>query len=237
MNGKVEGACECGRYRVLVFWAVLSLSAVAPAQTLQRSPEITSFMGLEVVVTEPQLDDVFAPKGPAVMRVEAPPQKQCYTMPQGFGRNPRITIVPLKKDGPALFFSAESGGVTSFQTHFALLRPEEGPELGELLLSDVTLSNVAEHEFWTEPIISAALIFLTADVVRGPGAEHNSDARFMIAAYFPTDSDPVYYLEDRFMTVRKYGLRSGVPVLAAEKPQILVRLKRVVAARKARKQN
>jgi hypothetical protein len=77
-------------------------------------------------------------------------------------------------------------------------------------------------------------MFLTADIVQGPGEVHYGDRRFIISGYFPALDDPNYYLEDRYMTVRKYSLGSNADVLASERPEILARLKRVVEAQKAR---
>jgi hypothetical protein len=40
-----------------------------------------------------------------------------------------------------------------------------------------------------------------------------------------------YYLEDQYMTVRKYDLDANADILAAEKQEITARLKRVKAER------
>jgi hypothetical protein len=189
-------------------------------------------MGREVTIHEPELDDVFFPKAPASVCVEGPPQQQCYKSPSGFGRNAAVIVVRLREDVPALLFSAETGGVTSFDVHFSLLRPGAGGDLQDLLLGEVSLSNVGQHAFWNEPAISDGKIFLTADIVQGPEEVHYDDRRFMISAYFQALDDPNYYLEDRYMTVRKYGLGSKSDVLASKRPQILARLKRVVATPK-----
>lgn len=209
--------------RAFILAALFLASAVA--QT------VSSFLGRDVTITKPQLDDVFFPRGPARICVEGPPEKQCYTTPEGFGRNPKAEVVQLKQDWPALLFSAETGGAASFRTHFVLLRPGTESDLDQLLF-DVTLSNGGEHAFWSIPSISDAKILLTADGVPGPGGEHNDDTRFLVSVYFPTAPDPIYYLEDQYMTVRKYGFHAGRNVLAAEKPEIMARLRRVVAAQK-----
>jgi hypothetical protein len=39
----------------------------------------------------------------------------------------------------------------------------------------------------------------------------------------------LYYLEDRYMTVRKYDLDNNAGILGSEKPEILARLRRVKA--------
>jgi hypothetical protein len=195
---------------------------------------LPKFIGREVRVHEPEVDDVFSPKGAASVCVEGPPQEQCYIAPNDFGRNTTVVLIQLRKDMHALLFLAESGDVTSFDIHFSLLRPGTGRDLEDLLLGGVSLSNVGQHAFWSEPAISDAKIFLTADVVQGPDEVHYGDRRFMISAYFPALDDPNYYLEDRYMTVRKYGLRSKAGVLASERQEILARLKRLVAAQRSR---
>lgn len=139
-------------------------------------------------------------------------------------------MVELAKDTPALLFSSETGGVTAFQTHLALLRPDTGRDLADLLLGEVSLSNVGQHAFWSAPAISGEQVFLTADIVQGPDEVHYGDRRFMISAYFPALNDPNYYLQDRYMTWRRYGLAPRPNVLASEKPEIIERLKRVVEA-------
>jgi len=64
----------------------------------------------------------------------------------------------------------------------------------------------------------------------GPGEGHFSEHRYMISAYVLRTADDfdAYYLEDRFMTVRKYDLvDSNDDVLASERQEILSRLWRV----------
>ena len=80
--------------------------------------------------------------------------------------------------------------------------------------------------------ISDAQIFVTADSIRGPD---DYDAhRYLISAYALLFSSLTegwsYFLEDRYMTVRKYELEENADILAAEKPEILARLRRVKAA-------
>jgi hypothetical protein len=45
-----------------------------------------------------------------------------------------------------------------------------------------------------------------------------------------------YYLDDQFMTVRKYDLDANADVLISEKPEILSRLKRTKASAEPRNQ-
>src|ERR1051325_9399930 len=117
----------------LLLPAVLLLSASKNANA-QSPPakNLPKFMGREVTIIEPELEDEFFPKGPASVCVEEPPQRQCYTAPRDFGRDPTVTVVEVEKDLPALFFSAASGGVSGFGIHFALLRPGTGKDLENL---------------------------------------------------------------------------------------------------------
>ena len=216
--------------------ALLAVSISAGAQTVHRSPEVPKFMGREVTIMEPKIEDGMFPKGPATICVEGPPQRQCYTAPQDFGRDTSAVVVQVQKDMPALFFSATSGGTSGFAIHFALLRTGTGTGLEDLFFSDMSVSNHSEHELWTEPAISNAQIFVTADYVWGPSESHYDDHRYTISAYTLLPSSLVdglcYYLEDRYMTVRKYKSQTESHILASEKPEILARLKRVVDAQK-----
>jgi len=146
-----------------------------------------------------------------------------------------VDVIQLDKETPALFFSAASGGVSGFGIHFALLRPGNGKDLENLFLSDTSVSNQSQHAFWTDPTVSDAPIFVTADFVWGPDESHYSPHRYITSAYVRRTSsivDGLYYcLEDRYMTARTYDLDSNADILAAEKPEILARLKRVKAER------
>jgi len=90
------------------------------------------FMGRQVTIIEPQHTDDGFPKGPASICLEGSPKRQCYTAPNDFGNNPKVTAVQLRKDLPALLFLAETGGVSGWSVHFALL----GPNLENMLLAD-----------------------------------------------------------------------------------------------------
>ncbi|MBZ5634443.1 MAG: hypothetical protein LAO55_15075 [Acidobacteriia bacterium] len=191
-------------------------------------------MGREVTITEPALDaDGFFPKGPASVCIEGPPQRQCYTAPKDFGRDPQVTLIQVEKDMPALLFSAASGGVSGFGINFALLRPGKGNNLENLFLSDLSVSNQSQHAFWTESAISNAPIFLTAEYSFGPDEGHYGEHRFVVSAYIRKPSsmiDGVYYwLEDQYLTIRKYDLDANADILASEKQEILARLARVKA--------
>ena len=213
--------------KILVPAVLLVLIASAPGQDLPK------FMGREVTITMPELDaDGFFPKGPALICIEGPPQRQCHAAPEGIGKSPKVALVQIEKDLPALLFSAESGGVSGFSIHFALLQPGPGRDLENLFLSDLSISNQSEHGFWTEPTISDAPIFLTADFVWGPNESHYVAHRYIISAYVWRSNSmvdsPSYYLEDRYMTVREYeSWNSNIPT--SEKQEILARLARVKA--------
>ena len=96
---------------------------------------------------------------------------------------------------------------------------------------DASVSNQSQYAFWSDPTISDAQIFITADYVWGPDESHYSEHRFIISAYVLRSSslldDPGYFLEDRFMTVRKYDQDANDDILAAEKTEIINRLKRL----------
>ena len=192
-------------------------------------------MWREVTLIDPgpaDADDFF-PKGPASVCVEGPPQRQCYTAPKEFGNSPTVEVIQLDKDTPALFFSAASGGVSGWQVHFALLRSGTGKDLENFFLSDSSVSNQSHHAFWNEPAISDAQIFLTADYVWGPDEAHYSDHRYIISSYVRKAESLLdglqYYLEDQYMTVRKYDSDAKTDILGSEKQEILARLKRVKA--------
>jgi hypothetical protein len=208
------------------------------AQTVRRTPDVPKFMGREVTIMEPEIEDGMFPKGPATLCVEGPPTRQCYTAPKDFGRNAQVVVVQLQKDTPALLFSVENGGVSGWSIRFALLVPGAGSDLQDLFLSDMSFANQSQHSIWNERAISDLPIFVVADYVWGPDEGHYGEHRYIISAYFPalspTDESFNYYLQDRYMTTRKYDLDAGADLLASEKPEILARLKRVVEAQKAR---
>jgi hypothetical protein len=135
---------------------------------------------------------------------------------------------------PALFFSAATLGVSGFSIHFALLRPGNGNDLEDLFVADPSVSNQSEHIFWSDATISASPIFVTADWTLGPDESHYSPHRYIISAYALRASPSLldgsyYYLEDRYMTVRKYSDEANYHILATEKQEILARLTRVKA--------
>lgn len=213
---------------------ILTLAAgLASGQRVRR--DLPRFMGANVTVTEPDTDaDGFFPKGPATVCVELKPQRQCYTAPKDFGLRPRISVIEVDKNTPALFFAVTSGGVSGFTYHFALLRPGNGKALEDLFATNTSISNQSEHEFRSERSISGAPIFLTADYTVGPDEYHFGLHRYMVSTYIRQPSTMVdndlYYLHDRYLTIRKYDQDVKSEILATEWPEILARLRRIKAA-------
>ena len=185
------------------------------------------FLGRRVTIVEPEHTDDGFPKGPAMVCLEGPPNRQCYTAPKDYGNKASAEVVELQNSEPAILFSAETGGVSGWAVHFALL----GPAFEDMLPGVVSISNQNQHAFWNEPGISEQTIFLTADYVWGPDDSHYGLHRWIISAYFPgpePDNDR-YYLQDRYMTVRRYDSETQ-DILGSEKPEILSRLRRVKSA-------
>jgi len=188
-------------------------------------------MGRTITITKPGYEDAehMFPKGPATLCLAGAPW-QCYTAPEKFGGNPEVSVVQIDKNTPTIFFSAESGGTSGWQIHFALLRPGTGKELQNLFMSDFSVSSQSEHAFWADLSISEAKVFVTADYVWGPGECHICDHRYIISAYvlntpIGLDCCNSYYLQDRYMTVRKYG--EGAKILSSERPEMIARLRRI----------
>lgn len=217
----------------LIVPAILLLVGSIQTNAQSASEQSIKFMGRNVTIVKPELDpDGFSSKGPASVCLEAPPQRQCYTAPKDFGRDPTVEVVEFEKDTPALFFLAEGSGVSGWPIHFALLRPGTGKDLENLLEYGLSVSNQNQHAFWNETTISNSPIFITAEDVWGPDEAHYGEHRYIVSAYVRTYSfeldDLSYHLADRYMTVRKYELESA-DILASEKPEILARLRRVKA--------
>jgi hypothetical protein len=194
---------------------------------------LPKFMGHAIATAKSKFDaDGFA-TDPASVCVEFVPKRQCYTAPNDYRNHPTATVVQVQKDTPALFFSAESYGVSGWQIHFALLRPGAGSDLEDIFRSDTSVSNQSQHEFWTDSSISDAQIFVTAEYVWGHDECHTCIHRYLISAYVLKPSSYAdalfYYLEDRYMTIRKYNLDTKANVLASERQEILARLKRIKA--------
>ena len=154
----------------------------------------------------------------------------CLQMESRSETTPEWPWCNWRKVLPAILFSAATGGVSGWQVHFSLLRPGMGNALDDLFLSDTSVSNQSQHAFWSDPTVSDAKIFVTAEYVWGPDESHYSDHRYIISAYVLKPSSLLdgryYYLDDRYMTVRKYD-RENADVLNSEKNEILARLRRV----------
>ncbi len=213
---------------------ILTLAAgLVSGQKVHR--DLPKFLGAEVTVTEPPTDkDGFFPEGTARVCVDLKPQKQCYTPPKQYGLRPAVSLVQVDNDTPAILFKVASGGVSGWMVHFALLRPGSGTTLDNLFLSDPSVSNQSQQAFWSEPSISRSQIFVTAEYVWGRNESHYEPHRFVISSYLRLPSTMIdslaYHLEDEYMTVRHYDLEANADVLASEKPEILARLRKVVAA-------
>jgi len=89
---------------------------------------------------------------------------------------------------------------------------------------------------WNDSTISDAQIFVTADYVWGPDEGHIFEHRYIISLYVRKPSTMIdglyYYLEDRYMTIRKYDLDANADILNSEKLEILARLHRIKAESK-----
>jgi hypothetical protein len=205
--------------RLFPFLAV-ALSAQVPLQ----------FQGRNVVLTE-GATDASGTLAPASVCVEWEEQAQCYRTPQGYGRSPDATVVPISKDQKALLFSVATSGASDYGIHFALLTKGSGRELQDLFFSTIEASNQSAHALWTEPSLSDSQIFILADYVWGPGESTHEPHRYLISAYVrkltAAFDTPHYYLQDRYMTARKYDPQKKQDILATERPEILARLARI----------
>jgi hypothetical protein len=222
-------------------WSLYSApkSVAQQDKTISAETRLTSvkFEGRAVTVTIPKTDkDGFFPEGPSTVCIAGP--RQCYTAPRDYGIDPHVEIVELTRGKPALLFSASSGGVSGRSLHFALLRPGRFNNLDDILGAD-PISNQSEHAFWTESAISGSPIFVVADAVWGPDETHYSEHRFVISAYVLLTSNlfdaPRYFLDDRYMTVRKYDQDAGDQILKSERTEILTRLMKAKAERERKK--
>ena len=189
-----------------------------------------SFMGRQVTVkvSEPVPGDVI--KRHATVCLEGSP-RQCYSAPDYYFRHPKVEIVDVRNNEQSLLFSVETHGTSGFGIHVALLRPSTGNEgLNQLLTLE--LSNLSQRAFWTESSISDSKIFVTAEWVSGPDEAHYDEHRYIISAYLYIYTSLLrqrnYYLEDRYMTVRKYDFDTS-DILGAERDEIISRLKRVIS--------
>jgi hypothetical protein len=222
--------------RLLLIGRVASgLYGQAPAEQL-----VTEFMGHKVILVVPKRNaDGYAGEPYHVCFDATTPTRQCYTPEDRFygawGPDPELVPTDLGRGLSALLFSvwATSGG-SGANIHLALLRPSVREGVENLLPGDVELTEISGHAFSAEPSVSDAPIFVTADFVWGPLETHPENHRYIISVYLIDRSTDRYYLEDRYMTARKYEGDLGFEkkeVLDGEKPEILARLKRVKAER------
>ncbi len=210
---------------------------ILSAQGLQPKPPELSLNGRKVTVHLPKRDARSVPVGVASVCFEALPERQCHNAPEGFDDNPSLSKIQIGRDQMAVLFTIQTVGTSGFTRYFALLDPtDSGKHVSSLFLSQMSFSNMEQHKFWTLPAISDSKIFLIADSVQGPNEAHYSSHRFVISVFAlqKTDvlDDPMYFLEDQFLTVSKYDPGSKTDILAAEKHEILARLARIKASRK-----
>jgi hypothetical protein len=207
---------------------------------------VMEFQGHKVTLMMPSLDANGFAEESAKVCLDATPKLQCYTPPAKdfpIGLSPELTPMDLGRGRSALLFSVLGnwGGPGSV-THLALLRPGSGRDLQSLLPPNIMLSGISEHTFWADPSISDAPILLTADFEWSPDEARFDEHRFLISAYLMRSILPgaadlfTYALEDRYLTVRKYVTPDSTKaaILAAEKSEILARLKRVKAEEERR---
>jgi hypothetical protein len=188
------------------------------------------FMGRKVTVTAAKKDS----EGAASLCLEGPPERTCYKTDKPYGYVLATKVVQVKPGMQALFFVTESRGTSGSSIRFALLRLQEA-KLTDIFNSDTEVSNQSQYAFWSEPTLSEAQLFVTADFVWGPDESHYEPHRYTISVFALRAAphlleDKYYYLEDRYMTVQKYDRDEAQDdILKSERPEILARLKRVRA--------
>ncbi len=221
---------------IRLFAVVVTVAASLAAQSSngQRRPKV--FMGRPITVVEAQLaaEGMF-PKGPASICLEGAPRRQCYTAPKDFGKDPKVEVVKFDATTSAILFSAAGGGMSGWPIHFALLRPGPGTRLENLFFSDLSLSNQSQYRFLERPELSKSPIFVTADYRWGVDESHFGEHRFIVSAYrfrlSTIHGTSHYYLEDQYMTVRRYDVYVDGDVIASEREEIFRRLSRLGSAK------
>ena len=150
-------------------------------------------------------------------------------LPKFMGRKVTVTdpapmMVSFPKNRRAFVSKAPSATVLYDARRFwkiARGNDRSGGKGLDVFLSDITISNQSKHEFWNLPQLSNAPVFATADYVWGPDESHYSEHRYLVSTYTRRSSPLLdglfYYLEDRYMTTRKYGEDSHI--LNSEKPE------------------
>lgn len=177
-----------------IFLACLFFAADAQAQSNLDAAQAErrtgfKFLGRDVTILDPGMADDFYPKGPASVCVEGPPQRQCYTAPSEFGREPKVEIVELSRNRSALLFSAGSGGVSGWRIHFALLRFGAQDKLENMLPDDAAISAQGQYALWRDGAVSDALIFVTADYIWSVDEGHFGLHRYIISAFVEKRSE------------------------------------------------
>jgi len=155
-------------------------------------------------------------------------------MPADFGWNLKVKLVEIARGSPILFFSANSGGVSGFAVHVALLRPGGAKTLESVLAPPIELSNQSQTVFWSEPDLSDSKVFVTANGLWAPGESHYGEHRYEISAYLWEEL--FYGLADRYITSRWYDSDPKSDVLGSERPEIIARLKKVIPGIRQRAQ-
>ncbi len=233
--------------RLMTRFLLIALAASGAYGQTPAEQVVMEFQGHQVTLMKPALDDNGFAEDSAQVCFDAASKAKCYAPPAKslpIGQFPELMLMDLGLGRSALLFSVSANyGGSGSSFHIALLRPGSGPDVENLLPSDLLLSEISEHDFWTDPSISDAPIFATADFVWDFKDGHYGDHRFTISAYILEEpflglpDSFSYALEDRYMTVRKYPSLNADPsdpdakvgVLQSEKPEILARLKRVKA--------
>ncbi len=217
----------------------LVTAGLGAAQSLPAATRtMGTFEGRPIVVATPASDlSGYHPEGRTTLCLEGPPRRQCYASPEGYGFQPQVKLVEIDKGQRAIFFSVVSGGVSGRMVHLALLHPGSDAELDDWFFGDASVSSSGQYEFWTEPVLSSAPMLVTADYVTGPEECRSCPHRYLVSAYLLQQSysfpEGRYYLQDCYMTRRQYDRWApGQDILAAEKTEILARLKKVAAETK-----
>ena len=213
-------------------WLWIGICLAAPLNAQEPIlPSVTMFMGRSVEITQPNLTpDGVEPEGPAVLCLVLKDERQCYTPPRNdppYGLEPHTSVVKLRKGDTALLFVTQASASGSGWTWFlALLQPRKAGLSN--LLPNVSISNQAEYQFWSESTVSHTLVFAKADYVWRKGETHFSRHYYEISTYLYDANSRRYRLRDRYLTRRRYpGLdeTDKIDVLSHEKAKVIARLK------------
>lgn len=194
----------------------------------------THFEGKRIILSKDQLDDSGQAIGyrAAFVYLEAQPKNRSYTAPAEFIRSAKVQLVQLNPSSQALLFSAESYRVSGWKVFYSLLQLDSKGRFKELFDSNPTLSSRSTLGWIADPSISVVPTLVTFDAVIGFGETNPEPHRCMVSVYVylrtKWPDEPRYVLADQFLTVKRYDFDASV-VLLSEKPEILSRLKRVLA--------